>query len=86
LPPRGYGKSERGKVPLSHRQFALDAWAVIENAFKDDEKLDVLGFSEGTITAYLLVSAHPERFDKLIAIGGSKARTTRHWRPLKPIL
>jgi pimeloyl-ACP methyl ester carboxylesterase len=45
---------------------------VIEDAFKNDEKVDVLGFSEGAITSYLLVSAHPERFDKLIAIGGSK--------------
>jgi pimeloyl-ACP methyl ester carboxylesterase len=69
---RGYGRSERGNVPLSHRQFALDAWAVIEDAFKKDEKVDVLGFSEGAITSYLLVSAHPERFTKLIAIGGSK--------------
>jgi pimeloyl-ACP methyl ester carboxylesterase len=69
---RGYGKSERGKVPLSHRQFALDAWAVIEDAFKDGEKVDVLGFSEGATTSYLLASAHPERINRLIAIGGSK--------------
>ncbi len=69
---RGYGKSERGKVALSHRQFALDAWAVVEDIFKNGEKVDVLGFSEGAITSYLLVSAHPEAFNKLIAIGGSK--------------
>jgi pimeloyl-ACP methyl ester carboxylesterase len=69
---RGYGKSERGKVPLSHRQFALDAWAIIEDVFKNDEKVDVLGFSEGAIISYLLVSAHPERINRLIAIGGPK--------------
>jgi pimeloyl-ACP methyl ester carboxylesterase len=69
---RGYGKSERGKVPLSHRQFAIDAWAVIEDTFKDDQKIDVLGFSEGAITSYLLASSHSERINRLIAIGGSK--------------
>ncbi|MFO1498650.1 MAG: alpha/beta hydrolase [Verrucomicrobiota bacterium] len=69
---RGYGKSERGAVPLSHRQFAIDAWNVVEDALKEGGKVDVLGFSEGAITAYLLVSAHAERFHKLIAIGGSK--------------
>lgn len=67
---RGYGRSERGTVPLSHRQFAQDAAAVIQDVFKNGEKVDVLGFSEGAITSYILVSAHPERFNKLIAIGG----------------
>ncbi len=67
---RGYGRSERGTVPLSHRQFAQDASAVLENIFPHGEKVDVLGFSEGAVTAYILVSAHPERFRKLVAIGG----------------
>jgi pimeloyl-ACP methyl ester carboxylesterase len=88
---RGYGRSERGKVPLSHRQFALDAWTVIENTFRNGEKVDVLGFSEGAITSYLLVSAHPERFNKLIAIGGSKgtydqALQSNEAEPLTPEL
>jgi pimeloyl-ACP methyl ester carboxylesterase len=67
---RGYGRSQRGTLPLSHRQFASDANAVIDNIFPNDEKVDVLGFSEGAITSYILVSAHPQRFNKLIAIGG----------------
>jgi pimeloyl-ACP methyl ester carboxylesterase len=68
---RGYGRSERGTVPLSHRQFASDAAAVIEDIFPNQAKVDVLGFSEGATTSYILISAHPERFNKLIAISGS---------------
>jgi pimeloyl-ACP methyl ester carboxylesterase len=68
---RGYGRSERGAVPLSHRQFAQDAAAVIQEIFPNGEKVDVLGFSEGAITSYILASAHPERVNRLIAISGS---------------
>jgi pimeloyl-ACP methyl ester carboxylesterase len=68
---RGYGRSERGAAPLSHRQFAQDAVAVIQEAYPKGEKVDVLGFSEGAITSYILASAHPERVHRLIAISGS---------------
>jgi pimeloyl-ACP methyl ester carboxylesterase len=68
---RGYGRSERGAVPLSHRQFAQDAVSVIQDVFPHGEKVDVLGFSEGAITSYILASAHPERVRRLIAISGS---------------
>jgi pimeloyl-ACP methyl ester carboxylesterase len=67
---RGYGRSERGTVPLSHRQFAQDAATVIKNIFPNGEKVDVLGFSEGAITSYILASSHPEMIHRLIAIGG----------------
>ena len=48
---RGYGRSERGTLPLSHRLFAQDAAAVVQAVFKTGEKVDVLGFSEGAITS-----------------------------------
>jgi pimeloyl-ACP methyl ester carboxylesterase len=67
---RGYGRSERGAVPLSHRQFAQDAAVVIRNIFPGGENVDVLGFSEGAITSYILASSHPELVHRLIAIGG----------------
>ncbi len=67
---RGYGRSERGKVPLSYRQFAQDAATVIQQIFPQGEKLDVLGFSEGAVTSYVLAITHPERVRRLIAIGG----------------
>jgi pimeloyl-ACP methyl ester carboxylesterase len=70
LATRGYGRSERGTLPLSHRLFAQDAAAVIQTVFRSGEKVDVLGFSEGAVTSYLLVSGHPELFNKLVAIGG----------------
>lgn len=88
---RGYGRSERGTVPLSHRQFAEDASAVIRSIFPNGEKVDVLGFSEGAITAYILVAAHPEHFRKLVAIGGPLGQYGENVKslesdPLKPEL
>ncbi len=71
---RGYGRSERGGGPLSHKQFALDAAAVIASIYPGGEKVDVLGFSEGAITSYILAATHPERVNRLIAIGGSLGR------------
>jgi pimeloyl-ACP methyl ester carboxylesterase len=70
---RGYGRSERGTRPLSHRQFAEDAALVIKDIFKPGEKVDVMGFSEGAITSYILASSHPELVRRLVAIGGPLA-------------
>jgi pimeloyl-ACP methyl ester carboxylesterase/catechol 2,3-dioxygenase-like lactoylglutathione lyase family enzyme len=67
---RGYGRSERGTRPLSHRQFAEDAALIIKDIFKSGEKVDVMGFSEGAITSYILASSHPELVRRLVAIGG----------------
>ncbi len=67
---RGYGRSERGTRPLSHRQFAEDAALVIKEIFKSGEKVDVMGFSEGAITSYILASSHPELVRRVVAIGG----------------
>ncbi len=67
---RGYGRSERGTRPLSHRQFAEDAALIIKDIFKPGEKVDVMGFSEGAITSYILASSHPELVRRLVAIGG----------------
>ena len=67
---RGYGRSERGTRPLSHREFAEDAALVIKDIFTTGEKVDVMGFSEGAITGYILASAHPELVRRLVAVGG----------------
>jgi pimeloyl-ACP methyl ester carboxylesterase len=66
---RSYGRPERSTLPLSHTQFAEDAVAVIRNVFHNGENVDVLGISKGAITSYILVSAHPQQFRKLVAIG-----------------
>jgi len=68
---RGYGRSELGKQTLSQRLFAEDAATVIRQAVKPGEKVDLLGFSEGAGTAYILAAKHPELINRLIAIGGS---------------
>jgi pimeloyl-ACP methyl ester carboxylesterase len=68
---RGYGRSELGKQKLSQRLFAEDAATVIRQAVKSGEKVDVLGFSEGAGTSYLLAAKHPDLVNRLIAIGGS---------------
>jgi pimeloyl-ACP methyl ester carboxylesterase len=67
---RGYGRAERGTLPLSHHQFAQDAAFVIKDIFKSGEKVDVMGFSEGAITSYILASSHPELVRRVVAIGG----------------
>ena len=67
---RGYGRSELGTRPLSNRLFAEDAAFVIKDSFKSGEKADVMGFSEGAITSYILASSHPELVRRLVAIGG----------------
>jgi pimeloyl-ACP methyl ester carboxylesterase len=67
---RGYGRSERGTRPLSHRQFAEDAALVIKDIFKSGQKVDLMGFSEGAITSYILASSHSELVRRLVAIGG----------------
>jgi len=66
----GYGRSDRGTRPLSHRQFAEDTALVTKDIFKSGEKVDVMGFSEGAITSYILASSHPELVRRLVAIGG----------------
>jgi pimeloyl-ACP methyl ester carboxylesterase len=68
---RGYGRSELGQQKLSQRLFAEDAAVVIRQVVKVGEKADVLGFSEGAGTSYLLAANHPELVNRLIAIGGS---------------
>jgi pimeloyl-ACP methyl ester carboxylesterase len=68
---RGYGRSELGKQALTQRLFAEDAAAVIRQAVPSGEKVDVLGFSEGAGTSYLLAAKHPEQVNRLISIGGS---------------
>jgi pimeloyl-ACP methyl ester carboxylesterase len=56
---RGYGRSELGKQTLSQRLFAEDAATVIRQAVKPGEKVDLLGFSEGAGTSYILAANIP---------------------------
>jgi len=74
---RGHGKSDLGTKPFSYMLFASDAVAVIRH--ETSEQVDVLGFSDGAITSYVLASAHPELVRRLVAIGGP--RKLADWTP-----
>lgn len=70
---RGHGKSDIGAKPFSYALFANDAFTVIRH--ETAEKVDVLGFSDGAVTSYMLASAHPELIRRLVAIGGPRKVT-----------
>jgi pimeloyl-ACP methyl ester carboxylesterase len=74
---RGHGRSELGTNPFSYALFASDAFAVIRH--ETGEKVDLLGFSDGAVTAYTLAAAHPELIRQLVAIGGP--RKFADWTP-----
>lgn len=78
---RGYGRSERGTLPLSHRQFAQDAAMVLQKVLPKGETADLIGFSEGAISAYILASKHPELIHRVIAIGGPLGRPEKDSGP-----
>ena len=74
---RGHGRSELGTKPFSYALFADDGFAVIRH--ETNEKVDVLGFSDGALTAYTLAAAHPDLIRQLVAIGGG--RKLSDWTP-----
>ena len=74
---RGHGKSEMGAQPFSYALFASDALAVIRH--EQLEQVDVLGFSDGAVTAYVLAAANPKLIRRLVAIGGP--RKLADWTP-----
>ncbi|HEY1055583.1 MAG TPA: alpha/beta hydrolase [Emticicia sp.] len=67
LGTRGHGKSEIGKEPYTWDQRAEDAYKVIKSLTQ--EKVKVIGFSDGAASAFKLAANHPELVEKLVAIG-----------------
>lgn len=67
---RGHGKSEIGNTPLTYEQKADDVYAVIQVVTQD--RVTVLGFSDGAYTGYKLASMYPARVSRLIAIGAGE--------------
>lgn len=64
---RGHGKSEIGKEPYTWNQRAEDAYKVIKSLTQ--EKVKIIGFSDGAASAFRLAANHPELVEKLVAIG-----------------
>jgi len=66
---RGHGRTPRGEMPFTIRQFADDL-----RGFMDGhriEKAHLLGFSDGANIAMLFAMRHPDRVDRLILNGAN---------------
>ena len=65
---RGHGRSEIGHEPLTYKQKADDALAVLD-ALKISAPVQILGFSDGAYTAYEIAALYPARVERITAIG-----------------
>lgn len=66
---RGHGKSEIGDRDFSYGLFAQDMIEVL-NA-ENIDRIDIMGFSAGAITAVKLAADYPERVIKVVSIAGA---------------
>ena len=64
---RGHGRSEIGHSPMTYKQKADDAVAVL-NAV-GEKSAQIIGFSDGAYTAYEIAALYPERVERIAAIG-----------------
>ena len=65
---RGHGRSEIGHSPLTYKQKADDALAVL-NDLGISAPIQILGFSDGAYTAYEIAALYPARVERITAIG-----------------
>ncbi|MBS2535166.1 alpha/beta fold hydrolase [Catenulispora sp. NF23] len=72
---RGHGRSTFGDVPLSYQRLEQDALAVLDGL--GITRADVMGFSDGGVTALRLAAHHPDRVGTLFTIGSN-------WQLLEP--
>lgn len=68
---RGHGKSEVGTAVPTYAQKADDLLAVLKAAGIED-KVDLIGFSDGGYTALAFAAAYPEHTAKIVAIGAGE--------------
>jgi len=64
---RGHGKSTRGTKPLNFHTFAADLVAVLDAL--QIEKVNIVGFSDGAITALHTALLAPERVSAMVLLG-----------------
>ena len=64
---RGHGRSTFGDAPLSYQRLEQDALAVLDGL--GITRADVMGFSDGGITALRLAAHHPDRVGTVFTIG-----------------
>ena len=65
---RGHGRSEIGHSPLTYKQKADDALAVLDD-LKIFAPVQIFGFSDGAYTAYEIAVLYPDRVERITAIG-----------------
>ncbi|NLB61988.1 MAG: alpha/beta hydrolase, partial [Clostridiales bacterium] len=68
LDSRGHGKSQK-PCGISYELMASDVYSVLEHEGIDS--CDIVGFSDGAITAFLLAMKFSHKINKIIAIGGN---------------
>lgn len=66
---RGHGRTPRGGMPFTIRQFAADLLGFMDE--HQIEKAHLLGFSDGANVAMVFAMQHPERVDRLILNGAN---------------
>ena len=66
---RGHGRTPRGSMPFTIRQFAEDLLGFMDA--HGMEKAHLLGFSDGGNIAMIFAIRHPERVDRLILNGAN---------------
>jgi pimeloyl-ACP methyl ester carboxylesterase len=66
---RGHGRTPRGGMPFTIRQFADDLLGFMDE--HQIEKAHLLGFSDGANIAMVFAIRHPERVDRLILNGAN---------------
>jgi len=64
---RGHGKSSRGTKPLNFHTFAADLISVLDAL--QIEKANIVGFSDGAITALYTALIAPERISTMVLLG-----------------
>lgn len=69
LDTRGHGKTPRGSLPFTIRQFADDLRCFMDS--RGIEKAHLLGFSDGANVALVFAIRCPERVDRLILNGAN---------------
>ncbi|MDX8339176.1 alpha/beta hydrolase [Draconibacterium sp. IB214405] len=72
---RGHGKSEIGDRDYSYDLFAQDMIEVL--SAENIDRIDVMGFSSGAITAVKLAADYPERVVKVVSIAGALNATDK---------
>jgi len=66
---RGHGKTPRGTMPFTIRQFADDLLGFMDK--HQIEKAHILGFSDGANIAMIFAIRYPDRLDRLILNGAN---------------